>query len=57
MYINNLADWAKAKKVVVFRLVDGAAWFYDAWDDYTKALSQAVEIGGQIIPTSEISEA
>lgn len=55
MSINNMADWAWEKKYVVFRVVDGKAWFYDAWDDYRKALRQAIEENGQIIPTSEIT--
>jgi hypothetical protein len=52
--INNLPDTAKNRKYIVFRYVDDEAWFYDAWDDHTKALAQAVEINGQFIPTEYV---
>jgi hypothetical protein len=54
LFINNMAEWAWENKYVVFRIVDGKAWFYDAWNDYKKALNQAIEEDGQIIPISEI---
>lgn len=42
------------RRFVVFRLVDGDAWFYGAWDVYEKALSAAMTCGGQIIPATEV---
>lgn len=50
MKINNMPEWAATKKYIVFRIVSGVAWFYDGWNDYPKALEQALEIDGQIIP-------
>lgn len=44
----------QTRRFVVFRLVDGDAWFYGAWDVYEKALSAAMTCGGQIIPASEV---
>ena len=52
MKINNMPETAKARKYVTVREVDGGWWFYDAWDDFEKALKQAREINGQIIPVS-----
>lgn len=52
MKVNNLAEWAKEKKYIVVRDVDGEWWFYDAWVDFEKALKQAREVNGQIIPVS-----
>lgn len=54
MKINNTPEWAKARKYIVFRIVSGVAWFYDAWLIYSKALEQALEIDGQIIPVKEV---
>lgn len=54
MKINNMDDYAKTKKYIVFRIVDGENWFYDAWDDFEKALKQAVEEGGQVAPMEAV---
>lgn len=55
MKIYNLPEWAWERRFIVFRLVEGDAWFFDAWDAYEKALKQAVEIGGQVIPVGEVA--
>ena len=55
MIIYNLPEWARKKRFIVFRLVEGDAWFFDAWDAYEKALKQAVEIDGQVIPVGEVA--
>ena len=52
--VNNVSKWASGKKYMVIRIVNGEAWFYDAWDDYGKALVQASEEGGQVVPSSEV---
>lgn len=31
-------------------------WFYGTWDDINKANEVALEIGGEVWPTSEIGE-
>ena len=53
MIVNNMTPWAKEKKFMVIRIVEGNAWFYDAWDDGEKAIKQAIEVGGMVIPSSE----
>lgn len=52
--VNNLPVGYRDRKYIVFRMVDGAAWFYDCWDDIEKALQQAIEIGGQFVPSSRV---
>lgn len=42
------------RRFVVFRLVDGDAWFYGDWTSYEKALEVAVKVGGQIAPAGEV---
>jgi hypothetical protein len=49
-----MPDWAKTRKYITFRIVSGVAWFYDAWTNYARALEQALEIDGQIIPIEEV---
>lgn len=56
MKINNMDKHAKGRKYVVFRVVNGENWYYDAWDDFDRALAQAVEIGGQVAPTEAVEE-
>jgi len=54
--VNNMTPWAKEKKYQVIIMVDGEAWFYDAWDDVDKAIAQATEeyVHGHVIPTSAV---
>lgn len=52
--VNNVSAWAKESKFIVFRVVEGQNWFYDAWNDFEKALKQAVEIGGQVVPVEMV---
>lgn len=54
MKINNMPEWSKTRKYVVFRIVDGDNWFYDAWDDFDRVLKQAVEIEGQFAPIEAV---
>ena len=56
MKINNMPAYARSKKFIVVRFVDGEAWFYDAWNDVEGAIKQAAEINGNVIPAYEISE-
>ena len=57
MKVNNVADWAKEAKYMTIRIVDGEAWFYDAWNDADKAIAQAVEEGGHVIPVEAVEMA
>lgn len=54
MKVNNVASWAREKKFMTIRMVDGEAWFYDAWSDEAKAIAQAVEVGGHVIPVESV---
>lgn len=54
MKVNNVAPWAREKKYMTIRVVDGEAWFYDAWSDEAKAIMQAVEVGGHVIPVDTV---
>lgn len=49
MTIKNVANFAPTKKFIVAREVDGEYWFYDAWDDFDGACTQAEEINGVVI--------
>ena len=59
MKVHNMPQWAIEKSFVVIRIVNGEAWFYDAWDDGNKAINQALEdyVGGMVIPASEAEPA
>lgn len=54
MKVNNIEAHAKGKRYLVVNIVDGEAWFYDAWNDYSGAAEQAYEIGGLIVPAEEV---
>ena len=57
MKVNNVASWAKEKKYMTIRMVDGEAWFYDAWNDADKAIAQAIEEDGHVIPVEAVETA
>ena len=57
MKVNNMNDWARESKYIVVRIVDGAAWFYDAWEDFDKAAKQAIEVGGLVVMRCDVEEA
>lgn len=42
---------------MTIRMVDGEAWFYDAWNDADKAIAQAVEEDGHVIPVEAVETA
>lgn len=54
MKINNMSEYGRGKKFIVFREHDGENWYYGAWDDFDKALNEAVEIGGQVVPVDMV---
>ena len=57
MIVKNMSTFARHRSYLVIRIVDGEAWFYDAWNDVEKAIKQAVEVGGMVIPSiAAISE-
>jgi hypothetical protein len=53
MKIYNMPEGG-VRRFVVFRLVDGDAWFYGDWASYEKALEVAVKVDGQVIPADEV---
>ena len=54
MKVNNVPEMSKNRKFIVFRVVDGENWFYDAWDDFDRALKLAIEIEGQVAPIEAV---
>ncbi len=46
MKINNMAEYAKNRKYIVAREIEGELWFYGAWDDRDQANEAALEIEG-----------
>ena len=54
MKIKNLDYAALKMKYVVFIVINGKNWFYDAWDDFDRALKQAIEIEGQVAPIEAV---
>ena len=57
MGIYNISDYAWNYKYMVFRLCDGKAWFFSAWNDYAEACKQARENDGGVIETAHVLEA
>ena len=51
MKINNVPDYAKNYTLIVAREVDGEDWFWGSYNDYSKAIQAAKEIGGQVYQT------
>lgn len=56
MIVNNMSESARKYRYIVFRMVDGEAWYYGAWNDHERALEQALEIDGQFVPVEEVEE-
>lgn len=54
MRVYNVPNSANQCRYIVYRVVNGTAWYYGAWESYEKALRQALAIQGQIIPIGEI---
>lgn len=50
MKINNVSEYGRGKKFIVFREHDGENWYYSGWDDLDDALRVCAEIGGQVAP-------
>lgn len=47
--VYNISDGAKDHKYFVTNVYDGELWFWGAYDDHSKALSVAKEIGGVVV--------
>lgn len=54
MKINNVPAYARDKAYIVYREVDGEAWYWGAWDDPMKAAIQAAEVHGGSVEASEV---
>lgn len=48
MIINNLPDYARYHRYIVYRKSNGENWFWGAFDDEIKALNAADDIDGYI---------
>lgn len=42
--INNVPDYAKTSKYIVYKEIHGDNWFYGAWDDVRDACRAASEL-------------
>ena len=49
MTIKNVAPFATTKKFIVAREFEGDYWFFDAWNDFDDACTQAEEVHGCVI--------
>jgi hypothetical protein len=49
MFIKNLPK--KVKRYIVYRVADGAAWYYGTWDDEIQAQNIAELVGGAVYDT------
>ena len=54
MKINNLPDYAKQHRFIVYRIIDGEKWFYGAYDDVSKVVQVCKDINGQAAELSDI---
>jgi len=58
MKVNNLPRDYESYAYITVRNVNGEWWFYGAFkNDFNRALAQAVEIGGQLMPSVGIQRA
>lgn len=55
MKVNNLPRDYENYAYITVRNVNGEWWFYGAFvNDFDRALTQAVEIGGQVMPSAGV---
>ena len=47
--VNNLPEYAKNYNWLVCRVVDGALWFWGAFNDHDKAFETAMDVGGVVV--------
>ena len=53
MKINNIPDYAKEKKYIVYREVNDENWFYGAFNDLCKAAMSAGAVNGRLVENDE----
>ena len=53
MFVNNLTEYARKKRYIVVRIVDGEAWYFAAMDEFLRAQALAQEIDGVVVPIIE----
>ena len=46
--VKNIPDYAWGRKWWVVRVVEGARWFYGAYDSEVRAWEVACEVGGEV---------
>lgn len=54
MKINNLPNYAKEHKFIVYRVAQGEAWFWGAYDEVSEASTAMMDIGGCIIEAEKV---
>ena len=47
--IANVPEYAYQYRYITYRLIDGEAWFWGAYEDSNEALDAAREIGGYVL--------
>ena len=55
MKINNMPNYAKEHKYIVYRVVDGEAWFWGAYDEVHEAGAAMLDIAGCMIETEKVT--
>ena len=55
MIIKNIAEYAKTKKYIVAREIDGEYWFFSAWDDANKANEQALDFNVVVFHAEDLA--
>lgn len=55
MTIKNVAEYAKTKKYIVAREIEGEFWFFSAWDDENKANEQALDFDGVVFYAEDLA--
>ena len=55
MTIKNVAEYAKTKKYIVAREIEGEFWFFSAWDDANKANEQALDFDGVVFHAEDLA--
>lgn len=54
MKINNLPNYAKDHRFIVYRVVNGEAWFWGAYDEVSEASNAMMDIDGCIVETEKV---
>lgn len=53
MNINNLPEYANNYKYIVCRVVNGALWFWGAYNEQSRAAEAAAAVGGTVVAAEQ----